>query len=651
MLRLTLAQMRRSIGRLTAAGVAILIGTAFVTVTLIAGNVITRTTYDSIAAQYVGADLVVSDLGGTDEDVTALRGVDGVRAAAPEVLSFQQLERGGRTVYQGVVPLPSDPVLLPLEVADGELPASGGEIALPVDLANRLGAAPGDTITLVRNALVDASTGEMREEREQLTVSGTVDDPYGAYAIMGGAAIAPAADVARWDAGVRGPDEPAAYPAVLVALEEGADLEAARSALAAAVAGTGARVVTPHEHAEAVAADMTGGEDVIFTTFVLVFAAVALLVAALVIANTFQVLVAQRTRTLALLRCVGAGKGQLRGSVLLEAGILGVASSLAGIVVGAALAQLALVVGRGFDIGVPLPATISLTPAVVLVPLAVGTLVTLVAALSPARAATRVAPLEALRPAEAPSAARGAGRVRLVLSTLTALAGFAALGAGVALGTTAGEPMLGLLVAVGGGALSFVGVLVGAVFWLPKVVALAGRLVGASGPTARLAAANTLRNPRRTAATSTALLIGVTLVAMMSTGAESARVSMDAELDARYPVDVLVATDGSVAPEEAPAVSAAVRSAVAGTDGVRAVVDVATTSATLGGSGTTARCSPCAASTRRRPVTSCAAPRRSPRSRRAPPSSPRSCPRPTASPTATSSSSRAPTARPRSPRA
>jgi putative ABC transport system permease protein len=587
MLRLTLAQMRRSLGRLTAAGVAILIGTAFVTVTLLAGNVITGTTYDSIAAQYVGADLVVSDFGGTDDDVAALREVDGVRAAAPEVLSFQQLQAAGRTVYQGVVPLPSDPGLLPLDVAEGALPAWSGEIALPIDLANRLGAAPGDTITLVRNALVDPSTGEMREEREQLTVSGTVDDPYGAYAIMGGAAIAPAADVARWEAEQRGPDEPARYPAALVALDDGADLEAARTALAAAVAETGAQVVTPHEHAETVAAAMTGGEDVIFTTFVLVFAAVALLVAALVIANTFQVLVAQRTRTLALLRCVGADKGQLRRSVLVEAGILGVASSLAGIVVGAALAQLALVVGRGFDIGVPLPATISLTPAVVLVPLAVGTLVTLVAALSPARAATRVAPLEALRPADAPSAARGAGRVRLVLSTLTALAGFAALGAGVALGTTGGEPTLGLLVAVGGGALSFVGVLVGAVFWLPKVVSFAGRLVGASGPTARLAAANTLRNPRRTAATSTALLIGVTLVAMMSTGAESARASMDAELDARYPVDVLVATDGSVPADEAPAVSADVRAAVADADGVRAVVDVATTSATLGGGGGT----------------------------------------------------------------
>src|SRR5690606_2630444 len=104
------------------------------------------------------------------------------------------------------------------------------------------------------------------------------------------------------------------------------------------------------------------------------------------------------------------------------------------------------------------------------------------------------------------------------------------------------DPGLALLAGVAGGALSFVGVAVGAVFWLPKVASLAGRLVGTSGPTARLAAANTLRNPRRTATTSTALLIGVTLVAMMSTGAASARASLNAALDEQYPVDVMVSS-------------------------------------------------------------------------------------------------------------
>ncbi|MEU2200987.1 FtsX-like permease family protein [Isoptericola sp. NPDC019482] len=605
MIRLTLSQMRRSAGRLAAAGVAIVIGTAFVTITLLAGNVITRTTYDSIAAQFTGADLVVRGVPADDDALDAVRGTDGVATADPQLMTYQQLEAGGRTIYQPVLAEPTDTDVLPFEVADGALPEASGEIALPVKVAERLGAAPGDSITLVRNVLEGDQSSEedaWTEVREQLTVSGTLEDPYGAYSMQGGAAVAPAADVAGWEDDLTAPGEETVAPTtMLVTLDDPTDVEQARTAITGALthaaASSGAdtadlKVVTPEEHAEAVASEMTGGENVMFTLFVLVFAAVALLVAALVIANTFQVLVAQRTRTLALLRCVGADKGQLRRSVLFEAAFLGLLSSAVGLVAGVGLGQAALTIGRGMDLGVPLPATVTITPAVVLIPLAVGTLVTLVAALSPARAATRVAPLEALRPADAPSAARGAGRVRLVLSILVSVIGFALLGGGVALSTVGEEPTTGLLLGVAGGALSFVGVLVGSVFWLPRVVALAGRLVGMSGPTARLAAANTLRNPRRTAATSTALLIGVTLVGMMSTGAASARVTMDSELDSRYPVDVTVSTDLSSDPTSVAAGDAVVTpvpSTLAGTvgdvSGVSRVVEARATAATVTGDG------------------------------------------------------------------
>ncbi|WP_166849948.1 ABC transporter permease [Isoptericola sp. BMS4] len=592
MIRLTLSQMRRSAGRLAAAGVAIVIGTAFVAITLIAGNVITSTTYDSIAAQFKGADLVVADAPAGEATVDAVRGTDGVASADPMTMSYQQLEHGGRTIYQGVLAKPTNLDVLPLEIVDGALPDASGEIALPVDVAERLDVAPGDETDLVRGAFEEGTDGTeptWTEVREQVVVSGTLDDPYGAYAMLGGAAVAPAADVADWEADMVAPgEETSAMPAtVLATLDDGADLEQVRTAVEDAVTTTAQaeeadasmlEVVTPDEHAERVAAETTGGENVVFVTFVLVFAAIALLVAALVIANTFQVLVAQRTRTLALLRCVGADKSQLRRSVLVEASIVGLLSSVVGLVLGSGLAQAALAVGRNMDLGVPLPSAIEVTPVVVIAPLVAGTLVTLVAALSPARAATRVAPLAALRPAESPTAARGAGRVRLVLSLLVTVVGLALLGAGVALSVVAEEPTTGLLVALAGGAFSFVGILVGAVFWLPKVVALAGRVVGGSGPTARLAAANTLRNPRRTAATSTALLIGVTLVAMMSTAAASARVTMDSELDARYPVDVVVATDLDSGPAGAPPVTDGLAGTVAGLDGVATVVEVPVTS-------------------------------------------------------------------------
>ncbi|MBD5786418.1 ABC transporter permease [Cellulosimicrobium terreum] len=561
MLRLTLAQMRRSTGRLAAAGVAILIGTAFVAATLLAGGVLTRTTNDAIAARFADSDVVLGNPQMfTPQDTDAIRAVDGVAAAEPLTTWSVALEAGSRTVYQLAVPAPSDPRFDPLEVVEGALPTAPGQVALPADVAERLGLDMGDQVVNARYVWGEDET-EPTEVRDALTVVGIIDDPYGAYAQMGGAAVVSAQDVAAW-AEADGSDLTA--PAVMVVLDDGADLGAVRADLLA-TSPQDTTVQTPDEYAQEVAAAQTGGEQV-FVYVILAFAAIALVVAALVIANTFQVLVAQRTRTLALLRAVGAKRGQLARSVLVEASILGVLASLAGIILGTALVQLALLVASNADLGIPIPTSVAITPAVVLAPLVVGTLVTVVASLAPARAATRVSPLEALRPADAPRLGTGAGRVRLVLALLLTVGGFALLAGGVVLGMN-GSPDVGLMAGVLGGAISFVGVLVGAVFWLPRTVGLVGRLLARTGPTARLATANTLRNPRRTTATSTALLIGVTLVAMMSTGAASARTSLGAALDDQYPVDVMVigsGVDGTL-PESTTGM-------LAGIDGVDTVV-------------------------------------------------------------------------------
>src|SRR5699024_9160454 len=114
---------------------------------------------------------------------------------------------------------------------------------------------------------------------------------------------------------------------------------------------------------------------------------------AIVITNTFQVLVAQRTHTLALLRAVGATKRQVRRSVLTEALILGVIAGVSGLLLGTALAQGALWVLGAQDLPFAIPETVTITAAAVLVPVLTGALVTVLAALSPARAATVVSPL------------------------------------------------------------------------------------------------------------------------------------------------------------------------------------------------------------------------------------------------------------------
>lgn len=602
MLRLTLAQMRQSIGRLAAGAVAIAIGTAFVAATLLAGAVITRTGYDSLTASMAQADLVAMAVG--PDSIDEISALPDVAATQPMTVVGVELQHGSTQIWAGVTPRATDPSLEVQTLVEGMLPAGAGQIALPTTMAERLKVAIGDDLeapytlwteaaptddaapTADATVAADPEAAEADGELEDgawensamtLRVVGLLDDPLGAYTEQGGAGVVDIADAERLYGGGTLVDS---YESVLLALAPGADPAAVQQSVSEL---THMSVFTKDEAAEYLISNFAADGE-IFTKLVLGFAAVALIVAALVISNTFQVLVAQRTRTLALLRCVGAGKRQLRSSVLIEATLLGVAASVAGIVGGTVLAQLALTVLRRTTVGAPLPATVSITPAVVLAPLLVGTLMTVLAALMPARAATRVAPIAALRPADAPVITSRSSRVRVVFSALLTVGGALGLGLGVLVG--ASDPTIGLLLGLAGGATSFVGVLVGAVFWVPKVVSATGRLLGRTGPSAKLAAANTVRNPRRTAATSTALLIGVTLVAMMSTGAASARTTLNTALDSQYPVDVLIA-----APDRADGVAEALPSAVERNvrqiDGVETMIPVRSITASMGPAGAT----------------------------------------------------------------
>ncbi|GAB2467614.1 FtsX-like permease family protein [Promicromonospora xylanilytica] len=586
--RLTLAQMRRSAGRLASAGIAIAIGTAFVAATLLTGSLINSITQNQVTATFADADLVVfGDESLTPADLEATRNVDGVAAADPQVPQFAELNHAGKSVWQQLIGVASDERLAALELTDGAWPAADDEVALPPDVAERLGVGLGDVVASSRwvmddepTTFEDGSEGyDGTQVIDKLIVTGFVDDPFHAYP-GGGAAVLTQAAIADRLTDETEPGEEPAVGAIVVALDGSADAAETDAAIADAVPGA-RDVMATEEYSTKVVADMSGGADIIYLVFVLAFAAVALVVAGLVIANTFQVLVAQRARTLALLRCVGASTGQLYRSVLLEAVVLGTIASLVGITGGTALVQAGLMVAPAFDLDVALPEAVDLSAAVFVWPLVVGIGVTLASALAPARSAARVAPLAALRPADAPTLRKGAGRLRAVFAALATLGGLAAIAGGVstALGSDgSADPTLPLAAVVGGGCLSLIGVIVGSVFWLPKVTAGIGRFVGAAGPSARLATANTLRNPRRTAATATALLIGVTLVGMMTTGAATARTTLDNELDTLYPVDIQVATTTSDDDGQQATMPPAVTDAVGGVEKLAAVAQVTTAS-------------------------------------------------------------------------
>ena len=589
MLRATLLTLRGSAGRLSAAGLAIVLGTAFVTAVLLASGLLTRTVEAAVSASYAGADVVIG--GGGDlldgDDLAAVRALPGAAGADGQLSAYVDVTGGGRTQFLVVEAVPTTAELSTAELADGVLPAAAGTIALPQALAEDLGLAVGDAAVVEHSEAVsddpDAQWLPVSEEVEVVgLLAGGLDSVFGAT----GTGLVSLDQAVQWSSAGD------AYDGMLVVAADGTSPEQLRdqaAQLLAGTSGTGAEVLTAADRTQRTVDEFVGQANVLLWV-VLAFAGLALFVAATVIANTFSVLVAQRTRQLALLRCVGATTRQVRASVLGEALVLGVVASLVGVLAGTALATgAAAVLARVAD-GVPVPSTVPPTLVSTTVPIALGVLATVLAALAPARAATRVAPLAALRPAEAPSLRARASRWRLAASLLLVVGGGALLAGGVVLAITGTE--LGILAAMGGGMLSFVGVLLGAVFIVPRVVGALGRLAAvAGGGPARVAAANAVRNPRRTASTTSALLIGVTLVSLMTVGAASTSATLDAELREQWPVDVSVGEDAagpvpagqeSGVPAEA-ALDPRVLTGVRAVDGVARVVPLTAVRATTDG--------------------------------------------------------------------
>ncbi len=173
---------------------------------------------------------------------------------------------------------------------------------------------------------------------------------------------------------------------------------------------------------------------------------------------------------------------------------------------------------------------------------AIGVLLTVGAAVIPASRAMRVPPLAALRPVSGAESERRIGRVRLAVGLSLALVGGALLAGGVGIGS--------LLVALPGGALSAIGVLLLTRSYLPPLLRLVGGIGRGAGVPGRLAAANAVRNPGRAAATSAALVVGVGLIVMLQVAAASVGASVDKAAVDRYPVDVSVVGDGTTIPDD-----------------------------------------------------------------------------------------------------
>ncbi|TXJ06983.1 MAG: FtsX-like permease family protein [Aeromicrobium sp.] len=268
-------------------------------------------------------------------------------------------------------------------------------------------------------------------------------------------------------------------------------------------------------------------------TFLLVFAGISLVVGSFLIVNTFSMLVAQRSSELALLRAMGASRRQVQAAVLIEAAVVGFVGSILGLGFGFGLAAL-LKSALGY-LGIDLSGTaLVFLPRTVIVAVVVGVVVTLLAAYIPARRASKVPPVAAMRDDQALS--EGTVHWRVISGVVFALLGFGLFG--LALWTDLPKP--GWMVGAGIISLLLAVIATSVVTAIPVLAGLGRGFRGIFGFVGLLAEQNSLRNPRRTAATASALTIGLALVTTMSIMGASLNASIDEGVDKQFTTDFIV---------------------------------------------------------------------------------------------------------------
>ncbi len=538
--------------RLVSTSLSVFVGVAFLAGTLMLLDTIGQTfdglyetTNGDVDAVVRSSEVIRSDFvesrGTIDGSLVAtVAGVDGVAAAEGSVQGYAQLVApDGKAMGE---PNRGTPVLglswgtvdalNPMDLVAGRAPTDGDEVVIDRGSARRGPFAIGDQITILpqgpprRFTLVGIAT------------FGSADSPLGATAALFDQATAQE---------VLG--QPGQLDTISVLAQPLVSQESLRDRLAAVLpAGTevitGAALIDEQQSAQAHALSFVDA-------FMLAFAFVALFVAAFIIYNTFAILVAQRTREMALLRALGATRLQLVASVLAEATIVAALASALGIGAGFGIASLLkwLVGAVGFDI----PASgLVFRPATAYISMAAGITVTVLAALGPAWRASRVAPMVALRaPAEAPTRPR----IRTLIGTALGAAGAASLSWGLFGQPSNRLPLIGL-----GAVAAFLGVTaLGPVIATPFARFVGLPMARFGGVPGELAQENAVRNPKRTATAAAALMIGVGLVGTISIFAASVKASTNSVIDRSVAGDLIIDSgnleSGGLSPELAARIS------------------------------------------------------------------------------------------------
>ncbi|GGN93018.1 ABC transporter [Streptomyces albiflavescens] len=540
--------------RLLMTVLAVMLGVAFVSGTLVFTNTISDAYQKSSAKGFDQVDVAIQPESRADEGDTVGKTakltqplldkaatVPGAASAIGVVNGFTAIaDKDGKLIgggfqsqggnYWGA----KDP-RYPL--TSGHAPKGTGEVAIDSETAKRAGYKVGDTVRLSVDGPVLTPT---------VTGIFTTDD--GNVAAGGSLALFDTATAQKLFHSVGSYDE------IDVKAAAGTSQTALRNALDDVVPKDVASTTTGQrladDQAEQISAAMSG-----MKTGLLVFAGIALFVGTFIIANTFTMLVAQRTKELALLRAVGASRKQVTRSVLIEAFVVGavaaVAGLAAGIGIGAGMRSLMGTLGATVPDG---PLIIS--PGTVATALLVGILITMLAAWLPGRRAAKIPPVAAMSSVHAKATTKS-----LVLrNTIGAL--FAAAGVAVVLYATTMDGSDGQAPMGFGAVLLIIGVFVLTPLLSRPLIAAAAPVLRVFGVSGKLARQNSVRNPRRTAATASALMIGLTLITGMTMMAGSLQKSIDKMASSALKADYVVsmANGNSLSPD--------VEKKLAGVDGV-----------------------------------------------------------------------------------
>ncbi|MBX9398705.1 ABC transporter permease [Streptomyces sp. TRM72054] len=282
------------------------------------------------------------------------------------------------------------------------------------------------------------------------------------------------------------------------------------------------------DQAEMIASSMSGLKQGL-----LVFAGIALFVGTFIIANTFTMLVAQRTKELALMRAVGASRRQVTRSVLIEAFVVGAVAAVTGLIAGVGIgAGLRSLMGA-LDATVP-DGPLVISPGTIGAALAVGILVTMLAAWLPGRRAAKIPPVAAMSSVHAQATVKSLV-LRNTIGALFSAAGVAVILAATTMDGSDGQAPMGL-----GAVLLIIGVFVLTPLLSRPLIAAAAPVLRIFGVSGKLARQNSVRNPRRTAATASALMIGLTLITGMTVMAGSLQKSIDKMASAAIRADYVV---------------------------------------------------------------------------------------------------------------